>query len=251
MPAAKPSNPRLRRSHPLAQGLGLALCCFEGGGTKALDVSGNDAHATFNGNTAWKAGQSGWSLKFDGLSTTSVDFNGLQASLKPSAAITFATWVNRSATSNVIIDAEKTAGTADAYQLFDNAGTWRVTINGTTFSAGTATLNVWQHVAFTYDSRIPLTAIYVNGVSAGTSGTPTGALTYTTKAVRIGADTTISGFGVTGQLDSAFLWNRALSANDIESHFRDAYAVVRPRPATVKAAAVSGLLLRRRRFAYQ
>jgi len=72
-------------------------------------------------------------------------------------------------------------------------------------------LNQWQHVAVTYDD--PSAIFYINGV-ATTSISDAGPIPTNTTDLRIGNDPS-AGFTFDGKIDEVYLYNRALSANEI------------------------------------
>ncbi len=134
--------------------------------------------------------------------------------LWPTAAITIASMVFFKTTNEVMIDAEKTAGTADAYQVFyNNNNQIRFTIDNTALTTtSTIALNVWTHVACTWDGATM--TIYFNGVSVKT-GAKSGTMTYTSKTISIGRNATASGFFVSGAMDDVRICNRALSGTEV------------------------------------
>jgi hypothetical protein len=105
-----------------------------------------------------------------------------------------------------------------AYSLYahDNAPRPAATIvaNVEASARGTSALplNAWTHLAATYDgSRIRL---YVNGVEVG-SATASSALVTTSGALRIGGNT-VWGEYFRGRLDDIRIYNRVLSAGEIQ-----------------------------------
>jgi len=91
-----------------------------------------------------------------------------------------------------------------------NGGSWY-----NTNSVATPSLNIWQHVAGTWDGSVA--SIYVNGVL---SGTTTPALSVLGNAsnnpVWIGANTINENF--TGDVDEIRIWNRTLCMGEIQNN---------------------------------
>jgi len=146
------------------------------------------------------------------------------STLAPPNAITVEGWVNPTAYKFLPAIAEKgNVGTcAESYDLFlgDGSGTvnFLVNTNGQctgrgVISGGTAPLNVWTHVAGTYDGA--MVKLYVGG--ALVANVPhTGTIFATSDDLLIGkALRTNSGFPDSffgGSIDELHVWARALSA---------------------------------------
>ncbi len=85
---------------------------------------------------------------------------------------------------------------------------------------GTVPLNVWSHVAMTYDSNTGDLVLYVNGVLVNSVNTDCGVMNSTSTQVNIGcqscgATQTIDPF--TGQIDEVEVFNVALLSSSIEA----------------------------------
>lgn len=78
-------------------------------------------------------------------------------------------------------------------------------------------LDTWTHVAATYDGTIA--KLYVNGVLNKTALNTFGPMTSTSTDVRVGRDREGSNpdYGFRGQIDEVRMWNRALSAAEIQN----------------------------------
>jgi hypothetical protein len=77
---------------------------------------------------------------------------------------------------------------------------------------GLVPLNTWTHLAGTYDGST--LKLYANGVLMGSKAV-TGSLAATTNPLRIGGNTIWREF-FHGQIDEVRLYNRALSAGEIQ-----------------------------------
>jgi hypothetical protein len=78
-------------------------------------------------------------------------------------------------------------------------------------SAAVPTVNVWQHVAATWDGT--LMSIYVNGVLSGTSTATYPAMGTFTNEIRMGTNNINENYN--GFLDEVRIWNRPLCATEI------------------------------------
>ena len=103
-----------------------------------------------------------------------------------------------------------------------------------TFGTGTLPVNVWSHLAATFDGTMQ--RLFVNGVQVG-SLPVTGTLVQTPGAFRIGGNN-IWGEWFSGAIDDLRVYDRALSATEIQTDMNTAVA---PPPAdtTLPTVAIS------------
>lgn len=83
-------------------------------------------------------------------------------------------------------------------------------------NGGNVPLNVWSHVAMTFDSATGAYAIYVNGVSVASFVSP-GPLFATSAAVLVGREASGIPRPFTGQLDEVTIYDRALTSAELQS----------------------------------
>jgi hypothetical protein len=190
----------------------------EGSGTTAADASGNSNHGTLVGGPSWSAGQFAGALSFDGVDDYVNCGNG--ASLNITSRITVALWV-KSASLPAQYDAllMKTNSTSwtNGYGLFYNSSNqvrffvshWSANVASATITSPTQ----WNHIAGVFDGSS--VRIYVNGVE-GTSDPYTGAITSTTASLAIGRGAS-NLYNFNGLIDEARIYNRALSAAEIQA----------------------------------
>ena len=86
------------------------------------------------------------------------------------------------------------------------------TSGGPLFGTGALTVNVWTHLAATYDAAT--LRLYVNGVQVS-SRAQTGAIAVSTNPLQIGGDT-IYGQYFQGKIDEVRIYNRALTGTEIQ-----------------------------------
>jgi hypothetical protein len=79
-------------------------------------------------------------------------------------------------------------------------------------------INIWSHVVGTYDGE--QIKIYVNGQLAGSSKR-SGNIDNTTNPLKIG---NVSGHYFNGTVDEIHVYNRALSAKEVEAHYNNTYS---------------------------
>jgi hypothetical protein len=197
------------------------------------DIVGGNKGA-WHGTTAYAAGEVGRAFSFNGSSYVQVPST---ASLSPTAAITLDAWITASGTPAGRIVDKITAGGADGYLLDVLGSKLRLIVDGQGLSgASTLQSGVTYHVAGTYDGSTM--TVYVNGVADGTrlfSGTiPTNSL-----PVRIGADSTGANT-FTGWIDEVEIFNRALSAGEIQA-IHNAGPAGKCKPQAIPASSTLGL----------
>ncbi len=86
--------------------------------------------------------------------------------------------------------------------------------------------DTWQHLAGVFDSVQGVMKLYVNGVQAA-STTPTSTLVSTTHEVSVGSRKSSSNpaydYNLLGKVDEVSLFNRALTAAEISTHYNAAF----------------------------
>jgi hypothetical protein len=202
---------------------GLVACYSfnAGSGTIVADISGNGNTGTIS-NTTWStAGKFGGALSFNGSNSwvTVPDANSLDLT-----RMTLEAWVRPSSLSawrDVLIK-EQTGELV--YALYANNPADRpsgiVYIGGELKADGTAKLplNTWTHLATTYDGST--LRLYVNGTQVS-SRAVTGSMPASTGALRIGGDS-LWGEYFNGLIDEVRIYNRALSATEIQTDMNTA-----------------------------
>src|SRR3954469_1507600 len=218
-----------------SSGLVAAYGFNEGNGTTVTDISGNGNNGTVT-NTSWSTGgKFGGALSFDGTSSWVAIANS--TSLNLTTGMTLEAWVNPSATGSLwrtTILKEQSGGLA--YALYANTDTQRpsghVYVSSEFDTRGTAAvaLNAWTHLASTYDGTT--LRIFVNGVQAS-STTVGGNIKTSTGVLRIGGNS-IWGEYFRGLIDEVRIYNRALSAAEIQTDMNTAVGGTPPPPDTTK-----------------
>jgi hypothetical protein len=165
----------------------------------------------------------GAALNFDGTDDRVNLGNGITTSLSGGTKVSVEAWVKPTSLSGLgCIVGNYSTGSSNLQILLRRQGTLNYEFwvgNGTswyqTTSAVTPTLNVWQHVAATWNGTVA--SIYVNGVL---SGTTTPALTTLGNAgsnsVWIGGNTINENF--TGNIDEVRVWNVARTQCEINTY---------------------------------
>lgn len=184
---------------PTSSGLVLSLGLNEGSGSVAADASGAGNPGAASG-TQWGAGKYGNALVFNGTSAGVVvnDANSLDLT----SAMTLEAWVRPTATfSNWRAVIEKGGG---AYSLHATTGANH---------PAKLPVNVWSHLALTYDGA--MMRLYVNGVPVDGGSARTGAITTSAAALYLGRNE--SGDYFPGSIDEVRVYNRALTQAQIQA----------------------------------
>jgi hypothetical protein len=204
---------------PADNALVLALGFDENMGvTTAIDGSGRNHHGTISG-AERVSGKIGGALRFDGINdwVTVADAPALDLS----SGMTLEAWVNPSVVGGWQTVLLKEGAGNMAYELYSNVDTARPAAYFTTPGGairavtGTAALaaNTWTHVATTYDGANM--RFYVNGSLVRTVAR-TGAILATDGPLHIGGNEVWGGEWFIGLLDEVRIYNRALSASEIQ-----------------------------------
>jgi len=234
----------LNASAPVPTGLVAAYGFEAGTGTTAADSSGQNNIGTISGATWITTGKFGNALSFDGVNdiVNIADANSLDLT----NAMTFSAWVYPTTQTGwrTILMKE---GTGDlAYSIYASGDTAAPSTfirigNNQRSSLAPSTIppNAWAHVAATYDGAN--LRLYVNGTQVSSTAV-TGSIAATTKALRIGGNT-IWGEYFSGRIDEVRVFNRALTAAEIQATMNSpvvaqpAVQPTRSTPITVDATA--------------
>jgi glucose/arabinose dehydrogenase/chitodextrinase len=205
-------------SGPPGGGLVAAYGFNEGAGTTVADASGNGNTGTISGATWTGAGRHGGALSFNGVNAL-VAIPG-STSLNVSTAMTLSAWIQPTAAQSgwrTIMQRE-----VDAYFLnaSNDTGPLRPS-GGGTFNGGVGWItgttanpvNVWTHVALTYDGA--MLRLYVNGAQVA-SGAQGGSIQTPTTPLRIGGNVPYGEY-FQGLIDEVRVYNRALSVTEIQT----------------------------------
>ena len=197
------------------QGLVAAYAFEELAGTSVIDASGQGNTGTIQGATR-VSGKYGSALSFNG--TTDLVSIASSTSLSPTVGLTIEAWVfpTRAGGWQTAILKERPGGLVYGFYASDDAARpsgWVHTSSSDKSTPGTATLplNVWTHIALTYNKSQLL--LYVDGALVASSSV-TGNVATSTGALRIGGNT-IWGESFQGLIDEVRIYNRALGAAEI------------------------------------
>jgi hypothetical protein len=199
----------------------IAAYDFDAGtGTTLADATGKGHTGTLSGPTWSTAGKTGGALSFDGVND-SVRINDAN-DLDLASAMTFEAWLRPTALNGgiggwrTVLFKERSGGMA--YGLYANDDGSRpavhVDIGGEQRARGTTQLplNVWTHLAATYDGAT--LRLYVNGTQVS-SKAQTGAATATTGALKLGGNA-VWGEWYAGLMDDVRVYDRALTTAEIQ-----------------------------------
>ncbi len=200
----------------------------EGSGSIAYDYSGNNATGTLTNGPAWVAGRVGsGALSFNTSTVTYVNF-GNPTQLQITKDMTIIAWANTTSTTGnngIFSKAYNSAPSLRAYRLgvtatrvpvldvADGTGAFTTAVASNSIASG-----AWQLVAMVYTAGAGSATFYINGVAAGGGSGLYTTLNNTTQAAQVGTwDTSTGANGFTGLIDDVRIYNRALSASEIQA----------------------------------
>jgi len=186
----------------------------EGSGTVAKDASGNGHDGVFNGEPQWVAGRKGTALAFNGDDYVDTGFT------ENLAVWTAGCWV-KSPTAPGATAATGPLHRESAFQINWNhtnatfRGVVALNVGGTWHAAsfGPMEADTWYHLVGTYDGE-NLQA-FKNGLLITNNEAPSGAPRSEANTLKLGRHASAAQF-FAGTVDDARLYNRALSAKEIQ-----------------------------------
>lgn len=207
----------------LPSGLVGSWSLNEGTGTFAADASSFGNHGTLVNGPSWMPGIRGGAVEFG-----QVDYIEIPAtpSLDVRDAITIEGWVYVTASdpsgyNSYLLDRQ------NRYSLLvEDDETISFIINYPSLLVRTTqsiALNRWHHIAGTYDQAAGIARIYIDGVQQA-SAAFSGLISASSQPLRIGCYTNSGGacqaaWGFSGRIDDVLLYDRALSAAEIQASF--------------------------------
>ena len=243
MPAAKPiRGTQLNRSHPLARGLVGCWIFNENGGNVVFDLC-NKNNGAFVNSPVWAAGRFGSAIDFDSTSNQYIELGDDISILEPQR-ISVVAWIK--AESNTTIHGITCAtGNNYGYMLTLYTGKARFYIyDGGWKIAESSNLNNGQlyHLVGIFDGSI--VQLYVNGILQTTTANATQIDYIGTIGHHIGQYHTYVAYDFNGIIDNTSIYNRALSAAEIQQLYREPFCMFEPKvsPAWLYAPAGGGVI---------
>jgi len=179
-------------------------------GTRAKDSSGNNNHGTLTNGPTTTIGKLGQALSFDG----SNDYVAIpnNSSIQTNGVITIAAWIYLTSTT-----AERIIVKGSEYEFDVSGGLLRLNQDNTVIMQSTAYsyINSWHHVVAVYSDSENYTMLCIDA-SCITEGSETTSIANTSNNVAIGSEPNGGGNFLNGQIDDVRIYNRALSAAEIQ-----------------------------------
>jgi hypothetical protein len=208
----------------------------EGSGTVAKDSSGRGNHASLMNGAGWTAGRSGSAVSFDGLD----DFVKVATTNFSAAQGTFSAWIRapfyKSGT-QYIFGHTSIPAHGSRLQLYtdDSGGHLDMGIGDSHTSAlniQQLQTNTWHHVALTWNSGVY--TVYVNGVQK-TTGSYSGLTSFNSYAHIGGVGLDSNPQSWAGAIDEVKIWNRALSATEVQNEYSSEQPLAPTAPSNIVA----------------
>lgn len=166
--------------------------------------------------------QTGAALNFDGVNDKVVIPTSAASSLAGNNKVTVEAWVRPTTTTGLgcVVGNYNSPGNNMQFMIRRENSSWAFWVGpgnvtsytNTPTTAGTATVNVWQHVAGVYNGTVM--TLYINGVVSATAAT-SNTFATSTNSVMIGGESPSEFF--TGDIDEVRIWNIARSQADIQN----------------------------------
>ena len=213
-----------------SSGLVAAYSFREGTGNVLTDSSGYGNNGTISNATWSSAGRYGGALSFNGTNSR-VDVPDA-ASLDLTSAMTLEAWVRPSTVTGwrTVLLKEQSGGLV--YCIYANSNNNRpsthiyVTSEVDTRSSAKLSANTWTHLAATYDGTV--LRLYVNGNQASSRSVGGNILT-SNGVLRIGGNS-VWGEYFSGLIDEVRIYNRVLTATEIQTDMNTAVGGTPPPP---------------------
>src|SRR6266550_3488691 len=224
----------------LPAGLVAAYAFDEGAGTTTSDASGSANTATISGATWNVNGKFGKALSFNGSSSLLTVPDA--ASLDLTTGMTLEAWLYPTTLSGWRTAILKRTTSGLAYSLYahnnDPQPATTINVGGSDVSAAGPSalpLNSWSHLAATYDGTTM--RLYVNGVQVGTHAV-SGSITTSNGQLSIGGNN-VWGEYFAGLIDEVRVYNRALSAGEIQTDMTTALGSASPSDTTLPTVSIT------------
>jgi hypothetical protein len=183
-------------------------------------------HGTLRNGTTFASGNVGQAFALDGVDD-SIDIPDASA-LRP-ASVTLEAWVLFSVVDSRlrhIFAKPLGSGTSDSYGMWLDGSILRAAVadnsGGLSVSySWSPTAGRWYHLAYTFDDATKQQALYVDGRQVA-SGLALKTIAYDNQPVLLGRDieNASPAFFLAGRIDEAAIYNRALSASEINSIYK-------------------------------
>jgi hypothetical protein len=224
----------------LPAGLVAAYAFDEGAGTTTSDATGSGNTGTLSGATWSATGKFGKALSFNGSSSLVTVPDA--ASLDLTNGMTLEAWLYPTTLSGwrTAILKRTTAGLAYSLYAHNNDPQPASTINvaGSDVSAtgpSALPLNTWSHLAATYNGTT--LRIYLNGAQVGSMAV-SGSITTSTGQLSIGGNN-VWGEYFAGLIDEVRVYNRALTATEIQTDMTTALGSAPPSDTTLPTVSIT------------
>ncbi|MBA2612884.1 MAG: T9SS type A sorting domain-containing protein [Bacteroidetes bacterium] len=166
--------------------------------------------------------QTGAALNFDGVNDKVVIGTSATSSLVGNNKVTVEAWVRPTSTVGLgmVVGNYNSPGNSMQFMIRRQNDSWvfwagpgnNTTYSNTPLTAGSATINVWQHVAGVFNGTVM--TLYINGVASATAVT-SNTFATATNSLMIGGESASEFFA--GDIDEVRIWNVARSQADIQN----------------------------------
>ncbi|SUS06363.1 conserved exported hypothetical protein [uncultured Defluviicoccus sp.] len=172
----------------------------------ATDSVGGNGGSLLNG-ASFTSGQVGHAFGFDGVDDVINIADAPDLNFSANSSFTIELWAFRTGTATVmhLVGKRSGCGGPPFYQMAIGPGA---------FPSSAVPLNVWTHLAVTYDGQTTIQNQYVDGVLV-VSGSAGGSIGVNSSPLLIGSSGSCAPFA--GRVDEVSLYDRALSSSEVQA----------------------------------
>ena len=216
----------------------------EGAGNTVADLSGNGCHGIITGTVPWIAGKGGPALQFPNTAGNYVSTSASSVFNNTAGSIVLWMKTTEAATYEGLVNIYINANNQAYVDIFHGDDDIHVTVKSEGGDRGTFTDdvpvddNIWHQVVLTFGSG-QTTKIYRDGIFKAEGGNSGTIAWVGNPTVYIGTDAPNT-YPCPAAIDSVLIYNRALSASEIQQLYREPFCMFDRDPIELWTGAMGG-----------
>ena len=226
--------------HPLAQGLVGLWLMNEGAGDKVYDLSGNGNTGTFVSDPIWSVGKFGPTIYCDGgvayLDCGAGSSLNFDSGSQDFSVVVWQAFDNPAASNHSSVS--RLDGGNDGWIFRTISGVPWLSLDSKDVKAATAISDTGYHCLAVTIARAGNGQVYIDGIASGNPVAIASEAMVTTANTRIGGS--VDGHFCLGNISHVYIYNRALSASEIQELYREPFCMFDRDPIELWSAATLG-----------